>query len=116
MNSPEDGFASNAAQKIEVLGLNNSFGIADVEKDGSVYMKIAADTPFRIQTLDSLGNVANGPGGWFFLRPNERRGCVGCHEDQEIAPANRLASAVGKNPVVFPVHVTALKEKEVELE
>jgi hypothetical protein len=116
MKSPEAAFSVHTANQIEVLGINTSMGMAQVEKDGSVYMKIAADMPFRIQTLDSLGNVVNGPGGWYYLRPNERRGCVGCHEDNEITPANRYASAVNKNPVVFPSHIAGVIEKEVELE
>jgi hypothetical protein len=116
MTSPEPGFSPAHADHIEVLGINASLGKVRVRKDGSVYLKVAADMPFRIQTLDSLGNIVVGPGGWYYLRPNERRGCVGCHEDNEITPANRYADAVSKKPVVIPVHVDGVKEKEVELE
>jgi hypothetical protein len=51
-----------------------------------------------------------------WLRPNERRGCVGCHEDPELVPANRVPLAVKKNPVGVPVHAEKIKEKAVELE
>jgi hypothetical protein len=104
------------ASKIEVLGLNKSYGIVEVEKDGSFYMKVMADTPFRIQALDEKGNVINGLCAWMTLRPNERRGCVGCHEDPEIVPENRVPFAVKKQPVKLPVHVEKVKEKKVELE
>ena len=114
--SPETGFSATKAKKIEVLGINKSYGVAEVESDGSIYLKIAADLPFRIQTLDSLDNVVEGPGAWYYLRPNERRGCVGCHEDNEITPANRYSKAVSKNPVMFPTHLKNIREKEVELE
>ena len=116
MNSPESGFSDDLADRIEVLGINSSLGVVKTENDGSVYLKIAADVPFRIQTLDSTGNIVNGPGGWYYLRPNERRGCVGCHEDNEITPANRYAKAVGGNPVNIPVHISGVFEKKVELE
>lgn len=116
MTSPEYGFSNSNANQIEVLGINVSYGKVKVRTDGSVYLKVPADIPFRVQTLDSLGKVVNGPGGWYYIRPNERRGCVGCHEDNEITPANRYAMAVSINPVVLPVHAQGVKEKEVELE
>lgn len=116
MNSPETGFSLPLADRIEIMGIDSSLGVVQVENDGSFYLKVAADMPFRIRTLDSMGCVVNGPGGWYYLRPNERRGCIGCHEDREMVPANRYAVAVSKNPVTIPVHVTGIKEKEVELE
>ena len=104
------------ASKIEVLGLNSSLGIVTVEEDGSFYLKTIADTPFRIQTLDENGKVVNGPCSWIWLRPNERRGCIGCHEDHELAPENNVPLSVLKDPVIIPMHVTEVTEKEVELE
>jgi hypothetical protein len=102
--------------KIEVLGINSSLGIVDVEKDGSFYLKAMADTPFRIQALDENEKVIYGPCDWIWLRPNERRGCVGCHEDHELVPENRIPFSVKKPPVIIPVHMKKIKEKTVELE
>lgn len=116
MQSPETGFSLPVAERIEVIGVDSSLGVVKVESDGSVYLKVAADMPFRIRTLDSSGSTVNGPGGWYYLRPNERRGCIGCHEDREMVPANRYAIAVSRNPVSIPVHFEGIKEKEVELE
>jgi len=104
------------AHIIEVLGIAGSLGKVEVEEDGSFYLKPLADMPFRIQTIDEEGNVMNGPSGWMWLRPNERRGCVGCHEDPELVPYNRVPVAVKKNPVGVPVHVNKIREKSVELE
>lgn len=104
------------AVKIEVLGLNGSLGIVDVEKDGSFQIKPLGDTPFRIRTLDENGKEVNGPCGWIYLRPNERRGCVGCHEDPELTPFNRVSLSVKKQPVIIPVHIDKIKEKKVDLE
>jgi hypothetical protein len=108
--------SNKKASRIEVLGLNSSLGIVTVEEDGSFYLKAMADTPFRIQTLDENGKVLNGPCSWIWLRPNERRGCIGCHEDHELAPENNVPLSVRKDPVIIPVHVTEVTEKEVELE
>jgi hypothetical protein len=104
------------ASKIEVLGIDSTLGVVQVERDGSFYLKVMADTPFQIQTLDENDRVLHGPCGWIWLRPNERRGCVGCHEDPELAPDNRLCLAVKKPPVIIPVHISEVKEKEVSLE
>jgi hypothetical protein len=104
------------AGTIEVLGVDTTYGVVTVEEDGSFYLKVLADTPFRIRTLNEKGNTVNGPGSWLWLRPNERRGCVGCHEDPEMVPENRVALAVKKDPVIVPVHITEVREKIVELE
>jgi hypothetical protein len=104
------------AHRIEILGIRKTLGKVEVEEDGSFYLKPHADMPFRIQTIDEAGNVLNGPSGWMWLRPNERRGCVGCHEDPELVPENRIPFAVKKDPVDIPVHIEKIREKSVELE
>jgi hypothetical protein len=108
--------ASPKASRIQVLGIDSALGVVNVEKDGSFYLKVIADKPFQIQTLDENGNVLHGPGGWIWLRPNERRGCVGCHEDHEQVPENRVPLAVKNLPVNIPVHISKVIEKKVSLE
>ena len=100
------------AVSIELLGLEQSMGIVDVEQDGSVYLQVKADTPFKIQTLDKKGNIVYGPSSWINLRPNERRACVGCHLGNEIVPENRQPLAVTKDPIQIPKVVTLLARKE----
>jgi hypothetical protein len=104
------------AVKIEVLGIDTTYGAVRVMEDGSFYLKVMADIPFRLRILDEKGNVVSGPCSWLWLRPNERRGCIGCHEDPELAPENRLSLAIGKPPVIIPVHISEIKEKVVDLE
>ncbi len=113
---PENSSLMKKALKIEVLGVDTTYGVVDVENDGSFQLKVMADKPFRIRTLDKDGNVVGGPGSWLWLRPNERRGCIGCHENPELAPENIVSLAVKKSPVIIPVHITDVKEKIVELE
>lgn len=91
------------AVKLEVLGKNSSMGIVDLEVDGSVYLKLQADTPFRLQTLDADNNVVNGPSSWINLRPNERRACTGCHQGNDRVPDNKQPLAVTKEPIEIPV-------------
>ncbi len=95
---------------MEVIGIDTTLGIVDVEKDGSVYLKIIADTPFQLQTLDETGKVVSGPSSWIYLRPNERRGCVGCHQGNERVPENRQPLSVLKAPVEIPKHFNKIVE------
>jgi hypothetical protein len=105
-----------APHSIEIIGIDSTLGIVDAEADGSFYLKVIADTPFKIRTLDDKGNVIDNPCDWIWLRPNERRGCVGCHEDHEMVPDNRRPLAVTKDPVSVPVHINKVIEKKISLE
>lgn len=104
IQSEENTNSISKAVRIEVMGIDTSLGIVDVEEDGSFYLKILADTPFRIQSMDEGGNVVNGPGSWLYLRPNERRGCVGCHENNEQVPDNRQPLSVKRDPKILSMH------------
>jgi len=113
---PEASPATATAASIEVMGINSSLGIVPVEKDGSFYLKVIADQPFQIRVLDEKGNILRNSRSWIWLRPNERRGCVGCHEDNEQVPENRVPLAVKNLPANIPVHVVKVQEKKVSLE
>ena len=121
INIPEKKVSGNAssslkAYKIELLGIDSTLGIVQVEEDGSFYLKVKADEPFQIRTMDKDGQVLQGPSGWIWLRPNERRGCIGCHEDHELVPDNSVPLAVKKSPVIIPVHLNKVTEKKISLE
>ena len=115
-NGKLNNMDTRKAALIEVMGIDSSYGIVPVDSDGSFYLKVFADKPFQIRTLNKDGKILDGPCSWLWLRPNERRGCVGCHEDPELVPANRIPLAVKKQPVIIPVHISKVKEKVVELE
>lgn len=84
--------------KVQVLGMSKVLGEASIEEDGSFYLELEADKPIRFQTLDAQGEILRGPSSWMWVRPNERRGCVGCHQDREIAPENVVPKAMEKAP------------------
>jgi hypothetical protein len=112
------GIASShsKAYQIEVIGIDSSLGVVQAEKDGSFYLKVMADKPFKFRALDDKGNALGKSCDWIWIRPNERRGCVGCHEDHEMVPENRVPLAVKNLPVNIPVHINKVKEKTVSLE
>ena len=104
------------AFKIKIVGRDSTLGVVQVEEDGSFYLKVTADTPFRLERIDNKGNALNGSCSWIWVRPNERRGCIGCHEDPELVPDNRVPLAVKISPVNVPVHINTIVEKKVSLE
>jgi Tol biopolymer transport system component len=112
MEPEENNSIDSKAVSIEVMGIDSLLGTVDVEKDGSFYLKVLADTPFQIRTIDENGRVVNGPGSWMYMRPNERRGCVGCHEDNEQVPENRQALAVKKEPILIPEPTNEIHNKK----
>ena len=91
------------ADRIRISSLEKELGVVEVKADGSFYVKMDSDTPFRIESLNKQGETVRGPSDWIYLRPNERRGCVGCHADPELAPKNFQPLAVKEDPVVLSV-------------
>jgi hypothetical protein len=65
----------------------------DLAGDGSFHVEVPADTPVELQLLDEDG-LALRSCAWIWTRWKEARGCIGCHEDPERTPPNRLAAAV----------------------
>ena len=91
----------SAASRIRVSTLEGELAVVEVKADGSFYLKLDADIPLRIETLNSQGEIVRGPSDWIYLRANERRACVGCHANPELAPKNIQPLAVKEDPVVL---------------
>jgi len=70
-------------------------GEAPVETDGSFFVEVPSDRPLHLELLGSAGVIAKDSSG-FWVRPNENRGCIGCHEDPELAPENRALLALDR--------------------
>jgi hypothetical protein len=113
------GFTDGIALKepaIEIVGLDSVLGVVDVADDGSFYLKVKADMPFQLRTIDNTGKAVYRMTNWIWLRPNERRGCTGCHQDPEMTPDNKVPLAVKLAPVGIPMHINKITEKKVSLE
>ena len=69
-----------------------------VYRDGSFFVEVPADTPLQLMLLgeDDRPLAVSNHGIW--VRPNENRGCIGCHENRELAPENRLPLALQRGP------------------
>jgi Tol biopolymer transport system component len=76
-----------------VLASRRILGEVPLAADGSFNVEIPANTAIELQILDDQG-MALRTCGWIWARNHEPRGCIGCHEDGELAPENHLAQAL----------------------
>ena len=73
-------------------------GTVPVEKDGSAFLRVPANTPISIQPLDAEGRALQLMRSWMTAMPGEIVSCVGCHEKQNSAPSNRRTIASRRTP------------------
>ncbi len=96
--------------RVFALGPDNQehiLGNAPVEKDGSFYVTVPADTPIRFALLDAHGAVIREQKSWIWARPGEDRGCLGCHENPALAPENHWPLTLQRFDTPTPVGITA---------
>ena len=73
-----------------------------IADDGSYQVQVPANTPVQLELLDA-GGAAVRTSAWLWVRNHAAQGCVGCHEDPERAPPNRLMKALSAPaPVLNP--------------
>ncbi len=94
---------SEVRMELEVGGHTPGFervvlGEVEVHEDGSFLVQVPADTPLTLELLSAAGEHIANAGGWFWVRPNEKRGCVGCHEPPDRAPDERFYEALVNPP------------------
>ena len=77
-------------------------GDAPIAGDGSYQVQIPANTPVQLELLDASGTALRSS-AWLWVRNHAAQGCVGCHEDPERTPPNRLMKALSAPaPVLDP--------------
>jgi len=77
------------------LAVRRILGEVPVEPDGSFQLEVPPDMPLQLQVLDKNG-LALKSCVWTWTRPHFNQGCVGCHEDPELTPENRVVDAIAK--------------------
>lgn len=98
IHSEADNEARQQKVSGNVFGPRRILGVAPVEKDGSFQIRVPAETPLSFQLLDSDLLALRSQKAWIWVMGNENRGCIGCHEDRELTPPNKLVDAVIKPP------------------
>ncbi|MCP4218430.1 MAG: hypothetical protein GY765_27590 [bacterium] len=97
-----------AVRVMEAVGSKNHqpelriLGIAPVEPDGSFHIRVPAATPLTFQLLDQKGKIVAEHFSRVWAMHRESRGCIGCHEDRELAPPNKFVQAIAKPAVELP--------------
>ncbi|MBI4584605.1 MAG: hypothetical protein HY717_11375 [Planctomycetes bacterium] len=71
-------------------------GEAPVEPDGSFFIEVPADQPLHLELHGPDGLLARDESG-LWVRPNENRCCIGCHEGPELSPENRVPLALERS-------------------
>jgi len=64
-------------------------GTVPLAPDGSFAVEVPADTALALQAVDAEGRSELNEMSWIYVRPGERRGCVGCHQARQVAPLGR---------------------------
>ena len=55
--------------------------------DGSFNVEVPADMPIALQAVDAEGRSELNQMSWIYVRPGERRSCIGCHHRRDATPA-----------------------------
>lgn len=98
--------APGSLQRVRVWdSLDNALlGEAPIEEDGSFFLEVPANRLLSLELADAEGKAVGTLESGIWVRPNEHRGCVGCHQPSYWAAENRPLQALDKPPV--PVGVT----------
>lgn len=81
-------------------------GEAPIEPDGSFFLQVPANMPLRLTLVGDDGKTLESCDGSLWVRPNENRGCIGCHEDPDLVPENRVPLAVRASPATVEPEAT----------
>jgi hypothetical protein len=69
-----------------------------LEKDGSFYVEVPADTPLRFALLDADRRTIVHETAFTYVRPGETKGCMGCHEPKDTVLPHTNPLATRKPP------------------
>jgi hypothetical protein len=83
---------------------------APVQPDGSFLVEVPADTLVGLTLVGRDGAPLASFHSGVWVRPNENRGCVGCHEPSDRAPANRRPMAVDAASPAYPAGAMKVSE------
>ncbi len=63
-------------------------GTVPLAPDGSFAVEVPADTALAFQAVDAEGRSELNEMSWIYVRPGERRSCLGCHHPRQAVPSN----------------------------
>lgn len=78
---------SSHSHRVHVGHETVELGTVPIAPDGSFSIEVPADMPLALQAVDAEGRSELNEMSWLFVRPGERRSCMGCHQPREAAPS-----------------------------
>ncbi|MBI5394870.1 MAG: HEAT repeat domain-containing protein [Verrucomicrobia bacterium] len=66
-------------------------GTVPLAPDGSFAVEVPADTAIAFQAVDAEGRSELNEMSWTYVRPGEKRGCLGCHQSRQVGPPHSAA-------------------------
>jgi hypothetical protein len=104
---PTDEGMSNMAISSTEFERKRILGFAPVQSDGSFSIRVPANTPISVHTLDEYGRSRVFQRTWVYARPGEvRTNCAGCHAPRDGSiPVNDdpIAADLEPTDLVVPV-------------
>jgi HEAT repeat protein len=76
-------------------------GTVPLAPDGSFSIEVPADLPIAFQAVDAEGRSELNEMSWIYVRPGERRSCLGCHHPRGATPPleSRVSQALSARPL-----------------
>ncbi len=74
-------------------------GVVPLCPDGSFYIEAPADRALALQAIDAEGRAVINELSWIYIRPGERRACVGCHAGSARSPRAAVGDAMFLRPL-----------------
>ncbi len=69
-------------------------GTVPLAPDGSFSVEVPADLPIALQAVDAEGRSELNEMSWIYVRPGEKRSCLGCHQPRNGTPSEQSAVAL----------------------
>jgi len=73
-------------------------GTVPIDPDGSYHFEAPSGVALYFQLLDENHRTLQTMRSFINVMPGERRGCVGCHEMQNVAPVQKTGTALRRAP------------------
>lgn len=75
-------------------------GVVPIAPDGSFFIEVPADAPLALQAVDADGRSELNEMSWIYVRPGERRSCIGCHGQRQAAPTGGSFAQAAQLPAL----------------
>ncbi len=66
-------------------------GTVPIAPDGSFSVEVPADLPIALQAVDAEGRSELNEMSWIYVRPGEKRSCLGCHNPRNGTPSEQVS-------------------------